>query len=387
MWSSNGSEVIANASMEAPAAVVTGAAVIEPYAPLERAVVLMCRHQTDVLPVVQDGRLVGMIAEEDLPSDAGAARDERVAERMRPASVIVAPATVAKVLAARASFPATTFAVATEAGEYLGVVRLREVLAQASRYLRPPRVGGMATPFGVHLHCGTAMAGASHVTLVVTGVLMGVLAGLAWIVVYCASWLGDTVFHGALASLWTEGGALADPAHAWMGRVQFVALLLVILLLLRLSHVSQYHAAEHMVVHAIERGEPLTVEAAARMSRVHARCGSNLVVVLVIVMLALTPPFDWRWALLAMVLLPWSRRLGALAQRYFATRPPRAKHLRAALRSADLLLQRYAAAGRRAPSILGRIWFSGLVHVFAGLAVAYGVWSLVERLLMATVAR
>jgi uncharacterized protein YqhQ len=32
-----------------------------------------------------------------------------------------------------------------------------------------------------------------------------------------------------------------------------------------------------MVVHAIERGEPLVLEVVRRMPRVHPRCGTNLV--------------------------------------------------------------------------------------------------------------
>jgi uncharacterized protein YqhQ len=37
----------------------------------------------------------------------------------------------------------------------------------------------------------------------------------------------------------------------------------------------QYHAAEHMAVNAVESGQPLTAEAAAKQSRIHPRCGTS----------------------------------------------------------------------------------------------------------------
>jgi len=177
------------------------------------------------------------------------------------------------------------------------------------------------------------------------------------------------------------------PGFGWIVRAQFALLVLLLLLLLRFSPLSHYHAAEHMVVHALEQGEPLTVEAAARMSRVHWRCGSNLVAGVAIVVLALASGFDWRWFAVAVALLPWSWRIGAGAQRYFATRPPGVKHLQSAVRAGEQLLSRYIAGGPRVPGLLGRLWYSGLLQVGVGLALAYGAWHLLERLLLATVVR
>jgi uncharacterized protein YqhQ len=45
----------------------------------------------------------------------------------------------------------------------------------------------------------------------------------------------------------------------------------------------QYHGAEHMSIHTLEAGDPLTVEAARRYPTAHPRCGTEFLVVVLIV--------------------------------------------------------------------------------------------------------
>jgi uncharacterized protein YqhQ len=45
----------------------------------------------------------------------------------------------------------------------------------------------------------------------------------------------------------------------------------------------QYHGAEHMSIHTLEGGDPLTVEAARKYPTAHPRCGTEFLVVVVIV--------------------------------------------------------------------------------------------------------
>jgi uncharacterized protein YqhQ len=45
----------------------------------------------------------------------------------------------------------------------------------------------------------------------------------------------------------------------------------------------QYHGAEHMSIHAMEGGDPLTVEAARKYPTAHPRCGTEFLVVVIIV--------------------------------------------------------------------------------------------------------
>lgn len=47
--------------------------------------------------------------------------------------------------------------------------------------------------------------------------------------------------------------------------------------------VFQYHGAEHKSINALEAGEPLTVEAARAQSRLHPRCGTSFVVIVLVI--------------------------------------------------------------------------------------------------------
>jgi uncharacterized protein YqhQ len=75
-----------------------------------------------------------------------------------------------------------------------------------------------------------------------------------------------------------------------------IALLLgylaVISLLKDIHRLFEYHGAEHKAVFAFEKGEPLTVEAAARQSRFHPRCGTSFLLIVMFVAIALFSVLD-----------------------------------------------------------------------------------------------
>jgi uncharacterized protein YqhQ len=48
-----------------------------------------------------------------------------------------------------------------------------------------------------------------------------------------------------------------------------------------IRRVFQYHGAEHMTIHALERAEPLTVEAVRKHPTAHPRCGTEFLVVVI----------------------------------------------------------------------------------------------------------
>ena len=50
-----------------------------------------------------------------------------------------------------------------------------------------------------------------------------------------------------------------------------------------LRRVYQYHGAEHMSIHALEAGDPLTTEAVRRYPTAHPRCGTEFLVVVLLV--------------------------------------------------------------------------------------------------------
>lgn len=63
----------------------------------------------------------------------------------------------------------------------------------------------------------------------------------------------------------------------------FVAYLWLISLLGEVRRVFEYHGAEHKSIYCFEAGEPLTVERARRFSRLHPRCGTAFLLVVLVV--------------------------------------------------------------------------------------------------------
>ena len=75
-----------------------------------------------------------------------------------------------------------------------------------------------------------------------------------------------------------------------------ISLLLVYLLAISMmkdiKRLFQYHGAEHKAVFAFERGKGLTVDAAARQSRFHPRCGTSFLLIVMIVSILLFSVLD-----------------------------------------------------------------------------------------------
>jgi uncharacterized protein YqhQ len=70
------------------------------------------------------------------------------------------------------------------------------------------------------------------------------------------------------------------------GVIQVVIFLGYLLLIGRTSDVRrtfQYHGAEHMSIHALEAGDPLTVDAVRKYPTAHPRCGTEFLVVVILV--------------------------------------------------------------------------------------------------------
>jgi uncharacterized protein YqhQ len=65
--------------------------------------------------------------------------------------------------------------------------------------------------------------------------------------------------------------------------VLVVGYMWVISLIPDVRRLFQYHGAEHKTINAFERGAPLTVEGVAPQSRLHPRCGTGFLVVVVFV--------------------------------------------------------------------------------------------------------
>jgi uncharacterized protein YqhQ len=85
------------------------------------------------------------------------------------------------------------------------------------------------------------------------------------------------------AVLPTQGGLLG---HAAEGVVQVAIFLGYLLLIGQAGDVRrtfQYHGAEHMSIHALENGDPLTTDRVRSYPTAHPRCGTEFLVVVIII--------------------------------------------------------------------------------------------------------
>jgi uncharacterized protein YqhQ len=72
-----------------------------------------------------------------------------------------------------------------------------------------------------------------------------------------------------------------------------------------LRRVFEYHGAEHKVISCFEAGEPLVPENAQRFSRLHPRCGTSFLLILMIVAIFAFAPIglpEWYWLVASRVL-------------------------------------------------------------------------------------
>lgn len=60
-----------------------------------------------------------------------------------------------------------------------------------------------------------------------------------------------------------------------------------------IKRVFQYHGAEHKTIHTYEDDEPLTVENVKRHSRIHPRCGTNFLMIVMVVSILVFAFLGW----------------------------------------------------------------------------------------------
>lgn len=342
---------------------------------LGRALRTFATSGQSLLPVVEGDALVGLLAEQDVVDWIGdqagalaylapnAARDAMVLHVMRSATVFCyADEPLAAVLPHFERRGLAAVPVLDALDRFVGMLPRVLALEALTHSLRPERVGGMATPFGVFLTTGHHQAGAGPAALVATGALVVLL--------------NEGLMQG-LAAAQRAAHVRLEPS------LVAVAALALFLVLLRLSPLAGLHAAEHQVVNAIERGETLDAETVEAMPREHSRCGTNLLALLFGVQL-LVPLIgrDPLWLLpAAVVLLIGWRRIGGFLQRWFTTRPASPRHVRAGLRAGEALLRAYAERPAFRAGRWQRVWNLGILQVVTGGFLAMGALELIHRAL------
>lgn len=314
-----------------------------------------------LLPVLNEGFFEGAITEASLATALGSGQEmtDSVEAITKGALTALPSMTGAQALRLFEDQGALGLIVIDDRGRVMGILTPSDLYPKRLTPPRPPMVGGMATPFGVYLTTGTIRAGVSHLALMTTGMTLFGLMLLA------------TVGSVALSDLLNRNGLSATASSNAQGFL-FLAIFLVAMRAIPLSGI---HAAEHKVVHAIERGEELIPSTVRRMPRVHPRCGTNIAVGASLLTGIGTAEFipypEVRLLTAAIVTLMFWRPLGNAMQRYVTTKKPTDKQLAMGIKSGRELLQRHASHGAAGASVLQRIVNSGMLHVIGGSTLAF----------------
>ena len=73
----------------------------------------------------------------------------------------------------------------------------------------------------------------------------------------------------------------------------FLVYLLAVSRMKDIQRVFEYHGAEHKTIHCYEHGEDLTPENAARHPRLHPRCGTSFLLIVLVVSIILFSFIGW----------------------------------------------------------------------------------------------
>jgi hypothetical protein len=224
----------------------------------------------------------------------------------------------------------------------------------------------------VYLTTGLVRAGAGDLGLFLAGAAMGALALLSVALVFVLVWIVDERWSIGLMAAFGIVAPVGPYAPLLRAAVTLVWLA-VYALLFRCSPLAGYHAAEHMTVNAIEQGEPLTPEAVGRQSRVHARCGTNLVVVMfVFAVVGQLTALSGVWlGILALVVVMNRTLVGGVAQQYVTTSPPTEHELASGVAAGKALIDAHQHVIGRRVTLLQWLWCLGIIQAAAGLFATY----------------
>jgi CBS domain-containing protein len=269
--------------------------------------------------------------------------------------------------------------VISENGGYKGMISRADAVAALAQSVRPPSVGGMATPLGVWLTTGHVSAGAPPLGLFLSGMALGAMFCLSHLLMF----LGLTWANPQWGAMFLSGrlGAASD-ATGLFNFAATVAEYGLFILLMRLTPIAGYHAAEHQTVWAIERGVPLEPELVRQMPRPHPRCGTNLVVLggLIQIVLGHLPSNTPSNSLIALLFIYFFwRNFGEAVQLYGTTRPASRKQLESGLRAGKEVIRKYQEQPHLQPSFGMRLWNSGIILAAGGMILMWWLYSFLER--------
>jgi hypothetical protein len=241
-----------------------------------------------------------------------------------------------------------------------------------------PRISGTAIMGGVHLSTGN-YGTAPWWRLSVSGLMICGLLAIAAVLTFVESWLLDHFAHvGLVDGLWGLPSTGTLPWSAYASAIVPVLSFANFLVVLRLSPLSGYHAAEHKVVAAIERYGQVDLDQVVAMPRAHPRCGTVLLLgilpsLLIAYPLLLSSPM----VALAVASAGWllRYRVGYLIQQHFTTKAPTPEQLAAGMEAGRRLMLLWSTDPRRRTTASQALWNRGLPQLLVGVVAGQHVLS------------
>ncbi|MBA3953664.1 MAG: DUF1385 domain-containing protein [Rubrobacter sp.] len=175
------------------------------------------------------------------------------------------------------------------------------------------------------------------------------VVGSFWTLVFFAATMAVLWLFVRLMEFGSGGGGPFGGLFSFFAEFPILPILILFFAGMKLSPVGRYHGAEHKAVAAYEKYGEVTMQGAKSSSRIHPRCGTNILAYIVIAAL-LDPLISWwAYAFLQFILISeaWfvfgrtrpSITIGNLFQRYLTTTEPRRAELEVAVESMNRLLE------------------------------------------------
>lgn len=122
------------------------------------------------------------------------------------------------------------------------------------------------------------------------GVLLGIILAVGlfmWLPRYIVGLLNDKVWSGLSGSVWE---------YVMLGVIKLVIFLMylgLIMILKDIRRLYKYHGAEHKTINCYETGLELTPENVMKCSRIHDRCGTSFLFIVIIINIVLIGVVSW----------------------------------------------------------------------------------------------
>ncbi|MBI1795606.1 MAG: DUF1385 domain-containing protein [Candidatus Eisenbacteria bacterium] len=153
---------------------------------------------------------------------------------------------------------------------YLGITALNFSADEATRDEAAPASGDEAVPASAAARKPSPLASVAQGATILFSLALGILLFVV-LPARVTSWLG---FHDRIGFGLVDGG---------FRLLAFVLYLLLISQWKELRRVLMYHGAEHKAIHALEHRAPLTPESVQTFSRLHPRCGTSFLFLVIVV--------------------------------------------------------------------------------------------------------